>query len=177
MRRGGIVRAAIGGVMSMLVCSVLTGCAVKVNNVRVDTAKIDARVAAKLRCAYRLQSVSDQRPSGDRAGTLGFNLLTVENAPDTLRSQLLQAGIADSGGDGAPVAVELMRLYINQNLYTKLPTVVYRAKVGEGEPFLVRSQLGTMHWGSSEASIYQGYSAAMRDANGRLVSELNARCP
>jgi hypothetical protein len=171
-----MIRAAIGGAVSMLVCGALTGCAVKVNNVSIDTAKIDARVAAKLRCAYRLQSVADQRPAGDRAGTLGLNLLTVENATGTVRAQLLQSGLADSDGDGAPVAVELMRLYINQNLYTKLPTVVYRVKVGEGEPFLVRSQLGTMHWGSSEASIYQGYSTAMRDANGRLVGELNARC-
>ncbi len=163
--------------LALLIGMTLVGCTVKVNNVRVDTAKIDARVSVALRCAYRVQSVSDQRPSGDRAGTLGFNLLTVENAPGTLRSQLLQAGLADAAGEGAPVSVELMRLYINQNLYTSLPTVVYRAKVGEGAPFIVRSQLGTMSWSASEASVYEGYSAAMRDANTRLIGELNARCP
>lgn len=163
--------------ITLLICMALAGCTVKVNNVRVDTAKIDARVSVALRCAYRLQSVSDQRPSGDRAGTLGVNLLTVENAPDTLRSQLLQAGLADAVGEGTPVSVELMRLYINQNLYTKLPTVVYRAKVGEGQAFIVRSQLGTMSWSGSEESVYEGYSAAMRDANTRLIGELNARCP
>lgn len=163
--------------LALLIAMTLAGCTVKVNNVRVDSAKIDARVSVALRCAYRLQSVSDQRPSGDRAGTLGVNLLTVENAPGTLRTQLLQAGLADAAGDGTPVSVELMRLYINQNLYTKLPTVVYRATVGEGQPFIVRSQLGTMSWSGSEASVYEGYSAAMRDANTRLVGELNARCP
>ncbi len=162
--------------LPLLIGMTLVGCTVKVNNVRVDTAKIDARVSVALRCAYRVQSVSDQRPSGDRAGTLGVNLLTVENAPDTLRSQLLQAGLADAAGEGAPVSVELMRLYINQNLYTSLPTVVYRAKVGEGQPFIVRSQLGTMSWSGSEKSVYEGYSAAMRDANTRLIGELNVRC-
>lgn len=162
--------------LPLLIGMTLVGCTVTVNNVRVDTAKIDARVSVALRCAYRVQSVSDQRPSGDRAGTLGVNLLTVENAPDTLRSQLLQAGLADAAGEGAPVSVELMRLYINQNLYTSLPTVVYRAKVGEGQPFIVRSQLGTMSWSGSEKSVYEGYSAAMRDANTRLIGELNVRC-
>lgn len=172
MRAMSMVRA-----LALLIAMTLAGCTVKVNNVRVDSAKIDARVSVALRCAYRLQSVSDQRPSGDRAGTLGVNLLTVENAPGTLRSQLLQAGLADAAGAGTPVSVELMRLYIGQNLYTMLPTVVYRAKVGEGESFIVRSQLGTMSWSGSEASVYEGYSAAMRDANTRLVGELNARCP
>ena len=165
------------GVSLLLICMALIGCTVKVNNVRVDAAKIDARVNATLSCSYRLRSFSDERPSGDRAGTLGVNLLTVENAPETMRSQLVQVGLADVGGEGVPVSVALMRLYINQNLYTKLPTVVYRVKVGEGEPFVVRSQLGSMHWGSSETSVYDGYSAAMRDANSRLVIELNARCP
>jgi hypothetical protein len=163
--------------LPLLLGMTLVGCTVKVNNVRVDTAKIDARVSVTLRCAYRLQSVSDQRPSGDGAGTLGVNLLTVANAPDTLRSQLLQAGLADVAGEGTPVSVDLMRLYINQNLYTSLPTVVYRAKVGEGQPFIVRSQLGTMNWSASEAAVYEGYTAAMRDANTRLLGELNARCP
>lgn len=162
--------------LPLLIGMTLAGCTVKVNNVRVDAAKIDARVSVALRCAYRLQSVSDQRPSGDRAGTLGVNLLTVENAADTVRAQLLQAGFADAAGEGAPVSVELMRLYINQNLYTKLPTVVYRANVGEGPSFIVRSQLGTMNWSGSEESVYEGYSAAMRDANTRLIGELNARC-
>jgi hypothetical protein len=172
-----MIRAAIGGVLlPMLASMVLTGCTVKVNNVRVDTTKIDARVAATLRCGYRLHSVVDQRPSGDRAGALGSNLLTVENASDIVRSQLLQAGFADAVGEGTSLSIEIMRLYINQNLYTKLPTVVYRAKVGEGEPFLVRSQLASMQWSSSEATAYEGYSAAMRDANGRLIDELNARC-
>ncbi len=92
-------------------------------------------------------------------------------------AQLLDAGLKDAADEGAQVSVELMRLYINQNLYTKLPTVVYRAKVGEGQPFIVRSQLGTMSWSGSEASVYDGYSAAMRDANTRLIGELNARCP
>jgi hypothetical protein len=161
----------------LLICVALIGCTVKVNNVRVDAAKIDARVSATLSCSYRLQSFSDERPSGDRAGILGVNLLTVENAPDTLRAQLLDAGLKDAADEGAPVSVELMRLYINQNLYTKLPTVVYRAKVGEGQPFIVRSQLGTMSWSGSEASVYDGYSAAVRDANTRLIGELNARCP
>lgn len=172
MRAMSMVRA-----LALLGAVTLSGCTVKVNNVRVDSAKIDARVSVALRCAYRLQSVSDQRPSGDRAGTLGVNLLTVENAPNTLRSQLLQAGLADAAGVGTPVSVELMRLYINENLYTRLPTVVYRAKVGEGQPFIVRSQSGTMSWSGSEASAYEGYAAAMRDANTRLVDELNARCP
>jgi hypothetical protein len=94
-----------------------------------------------------------------------------------VRSQLLQAGFADIAGGGTVVSVEIMRLYINQNLYTKLPTVVYRAKVDAGEPFLVRSQLASMHWSSSEESVYEGYSEAMRDANSRLIGELNARCP
>jgi hypothetical protein len=163
--------------LSLLVCLTLAGCTVKVNNVRVDTAKLDARGTARLRCGFQLQSVIDQRPSGDRAGTLGLNLLTVENAPDTVRSQLLQAGFADVAGEGTPVSVEIMRLYISQNLYTKLPTVVYRAKAGASEAFLVRSQLASMHWSSSEKSVYEGYSEAMRDANSRLIGELNMRCP
>ena len=169
--------ATLGRALSLLICLVFTGCTAKVNNVRVDTAKIDARGTAKLRCGYRLQSVIDQRPSGDLAGTLGFNLLTVKNAPDTVRSQLLQAGFADVAGGGSAVSVEIMRLYFNQNLYTKLPTVVYRARVDAGEPFLVRSQLASMHWSSSEESVYEGYSEAMRDANSRLIGVLNARCP
>ncbi|MEQ1511746.1 MAG: hypothetical protein ABL934_03605 [Lysobacteraceae bacterium] len=160
----------------LLICMMFAGCTVKVNNVRVDTAKLDARGTATLRCGYRLHSIIDQRPSGDRAGTLGVNLLTVENAPDTLRSQLLQAGLADVAGEGTPVSIELMRLYMNQNLYTMLPTVVYRAKVGDGQPFIIRSQLGSMSWSGSKESVYEGYSTAMRDANGRLIGELNARC-
>lgn len=163
--------------LSLLICAALMGCTVKVNNVRVDATKIDARVSVTLNCGYRLQSFNDERPSGDRAGTLGVNLLTFENAAETIRSQLLQVGLADVGGEGVPVSVALMRLYINENLYTTLPTVVYRVEVGEGEPFVVRSQLASMHWGSSETSIHDGYSAAMRDANSRLATELNMRCP
>ena len=160
----------------LLGCLALAGCTIKVNNVRVDPAKIDGHVATTLRCAYRLESVVDERPSGDRAGALGTNLLTLDNVPDTVRSHLRNAGFADSGGEGTAISLEIMRLYINQNLYTKLPTVVYRVTAGEGQPFLIRSQLASMQWSSSEESVYEGYSAAMRDANGRLIDELNARC-
>lgn len=152
----------------------LAGCTPNIKTVNVDSAKIQARVDLALKCTYRIVEVDDQRPDGDLAGAYGWNALKVEDATTLVRRQLISAGFSET--DGRPVTVDLMRIYLHQNLYTSLPIVVYRVRVEGGEPFVIRSQVGSMAWSGDVKNAYQGYSAAMRDANTRLIDQLNLRC-
>ena len=152
----------------------LAGCTPNIKTVNVDSAKIQARVDLALKCAYRIVEVDDQRPDGDLAGAYGWNALKVEDATTLVRKQLISAGLSET--DGRPVTVDLMRIYLHQNLYTSLPIVVYRVRVDGDEPFVIRSQIGSMAWSGDVKNAYQGYSAAMRDANTRMIDQLNLRC-
>lgn len=155
------------------------GCTVNVKQVRIDASTLDApapNTIVSTRCAYRLTSIVDERPSGDLAGALGANLLTLENAPVLIRERLVKSGIADAEGQGRGVEIRLMRLYMMENLYTRFPIVVYQAKIDDGDPFVVRSQLGEMSWSTDPARAHEGYARALQDANVRLVGALNERC-
>ena len=152
----------------------LAGCTPNIKTVNVDSAKIQARVDLALKCAHRIAEVEDQRPDGDLAGAYGWNALKVEDATTLVRKQLISAGLSET--DGRPVTVDLMRIYLHQNLYTSLPIVVYRVRVDGDEPFVIRSQIGSMAWSGDVKNAYQGYSAAMRDANTRMIDQLNLRC-
>jgi hypothetical protein len=157
----------------------VAGCTVNVKQVRIDASTLDAPVPKAIvstRCAYRLLSIVDERPSGDMAGALGANLITLENAPALIRERLLKSGIADAQGEGRDVEIRLMRLYMMENLYTRFPIVVYQAKIDGSDPFVVRSQLGEMSWSTDPARAHEGYARALQDANARLISVLNEHC-
>lgn len=163
----------------MLIALCLSGQAgaAHVETVRIDPDRIDAVAKIPFKCAYRLGSVIDQRPVGEEAGSLGWRRYILDNAAGVVDGQLRKSGFSDVSAVQAPsVDVMLMRLYIQQNLYTNLPIVVYQAKIDGGEPFVVRSQIGKMTWTAGEDKAYDGYALALRDANERLISELNARC-
>lgn len=160
-------------------CVVLlsSACTPKIVKVDVDPGRLAAIGAtdARLRCAYRLGEVIDMRPSGDRAGGLGFHVFAFEDAPDVVRSSLSNVGFSDTPADRR-VDVRLMRLYINQVNVTKIPVVVYEVHVDGLAPQLIRSQLPNMNWNGSEDEAYRGYGRALEGANRQLVERLNLAC-
>lgn len=151
----------------------------RIQTIPVDTSRLNAAPTLPLKCAFRLDNVTDERPAGDQAGALGKNIYVLDNAPAMLREQFLAGGLIEEATDenALEVNVKLMRLYITQNLYTRVPVVVYMVSVDRGDPFVVRSQVAAMSWSASEEKAYESYAAALRDANNRLFFALNRLCP
>lgn len=154
-----------------------SACTQKIVKVDMDSGRLAAIGApeARLRCGYRLGDVVDMRPSGDRAGGLGFRMFAFEDAPDVVRSSLSRVGFEDAPNARA-VDVRLMRLYINQVNVTKIPVVVYEVQVEGLAPQLIRSQLPNMNWNGSEDEAYRGFGRALEGANRQLVERLNLAC-
>ena len=161
-----------------IVISASSAHAAPIQTIRIDPAKLNSAPSRSLQCAYRLDDLVDDRPAGERAGELGKNQYVLDDAPKVLGDFLLKGGFVDTAeGEGAPVVkVKLARLYITQNLYTRLPVVVYQVSVNEDPPFVIRSQIGSMSWSGREENAYEGYSMAIRDANDRLITALNEHC-
>lgn len=171
---------AVAAVLSCAACNT------QVNRIKVDPQRLHTPASRQapaalrlpaLACAYRLKDVVDARPAGDHSGGLGRHQLTIEDVPALVRSQLLQAGLRPAEADGgAEVRIEIKQLYLTQNQVSKIPVAVYRARVGDQAPFVLRAQQANMNWNSSENEAYDALARALQDVNVRLLIALNERC-
>lgn len=163
-----ILCAAIAG-------GVLAGCATEVHHVRLDPARLtQGAPIARVACPYRLTSVDDDRPAGDRAGGLAQHMFVLEDVAGIVRGQLLDAGLSESAG--TPVRLRVLQFYLAQNTVTKIPVAVYELRIGDGKPMVIRSQLASMNWWGSEREGYRAYAAALADSVRQVVARLDAAC-
>lgn len=125
-------------------------------------------------CGYRLGSVGDRRV-GTTAGSLGGNAFSLDDASALVRRRLLEGGLF-SGGHGLPVSVDVLQLYIAANQSTKIPVVVYRVRIQDDAPVVLRSRAASMNWNSSEAETRKGITRALEDVEAQLSRTLDTRC-
>jgi len=161
----------------------LVSCNGKVVRVDMDSARLapatTTRNAARLTCPHRLKDVVDARPGDGEAGGLGWHAFKFSNAAQTIRDQLLGAGLTDDAGgaDAAPaVNIRVVQLYLAQNQITKIPVAVYQVSIDGAPEFVIRSQKATMNWNGTEDEAYAAYARVLADVNQQLLRELNARC-
>lgn len=156
----------------------LGGCVAAAERVTMDPSRLVLRSDVALACTFRVASVEDARPEGDKAGWLGKHQFTFDDAPGVVRRGLAESGFGiDGDAPGELVHLRILRLYLAQNQVTKIPVAVYEARLGDAPPFLVRSQQADMNWNGSQDEAYEGYTRAVRGANTALVERLNAECP
>lgn len=161
-------------------------CNTKVNQIKVDPQRLHTPASRQapaalrlpaLACAYRLKDVVDARPAGDHSGGLGRHQLMIGDAPALVRSQLLKAGLQPAeASSGAEVSIEIKQLYLTQNQVSKIPVAVYRARIGDQAPFVLRAQQTNMNWNSSQNEAHDALARALQDVNVRLLTALNERC-
>lgn len=166
-------RSAVALLSSMALC----GC-VSMTTVTLDAARLNqpAPPGMRMACQYRLDELVDARPTGGSAGNIGMKAFAVSDPIGIVRDQLAAAGLR-ADAEGRDVDVRLMQFYIAQNTITMVPVVVYEATIAGKGPMVVRGQPASMnHWGSDEEAT-RAYIAALREANARLVTALNAACP
>lgn len=160
------------------ICLMLTACAFNVNKVQVDTARLDTgKSIGTLQCRYGLVAVLDARPSGDRAGGLGENMLLLNDPTELIAARLQSAGMLKGPVPDAPdVQIDIKRFYLTVNTMAKVPVVVLQAKIGQQEPFLIRAQPVTANWNGTENEAYAAMANALHGAATQLVAELNGKC-
>lgn len=160
------------------ICSLLAACAINVNKVQVDTARLDTgKSIGTLQCRYGLVGVVDARPSGDRAGGLGENMLLLNDPSELISSRLQSAGMVKGTTPDAPdVLIEIKRFYLTVNTMAKVPVVVLQARIGQQQPFLVRAQPVSANWNGTENEAYSAMANALQGAATQLVVELNGKC-
>lgn len=169
---------------ALLVPLLLAACHGKVVRVDMDatrlaTPPLPAKHTLRLACPYRLQDVTDARTGDGESGGLGWHAFKFSDAAQTIRSQLLAAGLSDAANDAGPaptVDVRIVQLYLAQNLTTKIPVAVYKVGVGDAPEFVVRSQTASMNWNGSQDEAYAAYARVLVDVNHQLLRELNNRC-
>jgi hypothetical protein len=150
----------------------------KIKQVQVQESRLDSnRRMPKLGCAYRLVRVDDSRPGRDDSGNLGLKFMHLEDATGVVARVLHEDGLPGAEAEGRDVVVALEQMYMTQNLEVKIPVVVYGVRVGNDAPFLVRSKSDTLNWWGSKGEAHAGYARAIADANFRLFTSLNQRCP
>ena len=156
----------------------LGACAVNVNKVQVDTARLDTgKSIGTLQCRYGLLGVVDARPSGDRAGGLGENMLLLDDPSELISSRLQSAGmIKGSVADAPGVLIEIKRFYLTVNTMAKVPVVVVQARIDQQEPFLVRAQPVSANWNGTENEAYSAMADALQGAGIELINVLNGKC-
>lgn len=157
----------------------LSACAMKVNTVQVDSARLETgKAISSLQCRYGLAGVVDVRPSGDRAGGLGENMLLLNDPSELLASRLLKAGMIKAYAPEVPaVMVKIKRFYLSSNNVAKVPVVVLQASIDQQEPFLVRAQPVTTNWWGTEDEATSAMAETLQLATNQLVADLNAKCP
>jgi hypothetical protein len=159
-----------------------SGCATKVVRVDMDATRLapaSPREIPRLACPHRLGDVVDARPGDGESGGLGRHAFKFSNAAETIRGQLLGAGMTDAAmdtGTSPAVNIRLVQLYLTQNQITKIPVAVYQVSVDGAPEFVVRSQKATMNWNGSEDEAYAAYARVLADVNQQLVRQINARC-
>lgn len=162
----------------------LASCNGKVLRVNMDSARLaptpaSARNTARLTCPHRLKDVVDARSGDGEAGGLGWHAFKFSNAAQTIRDQLLGAGLKeDTSGVGTTPAVDIrvVQLYLTQNQSTKIPVAVYRVSIDDAPEFVIRSQKASMNWNGTEDEAYAAYARVLADVNRQLIEALNARC-
>lgn len=164
--------------VSALLAMALMGCAPTLHRVTVDPARVVGATHAQVACAYRLGEVVDARPGAGGVGRLGTGLFELADAAEAVRRNFIAAGlVADSGaGDGTPVQVRILQLYVSQNTITKVPVAVYEIGVEGHAPFRLRSQKASLNWNGSSNEALDAYAAALGDATAQTVARLNAMC-
>lgn len=173
---------ALRPALSIAALLVAGGCSVtvpKVTQVHVDESRLKSgRAMPKLACDYRLLRVDDHRPDAGDSGRLSLNVLHLDDAAGVVTRQLQSLGMkpADAAG-GRDVVIDLKQMYMAQQLEVKIPVVVYGVQVGGDAPYLVRSESSTLNWWGSKGEAHAGYARALDDANNRLLTSLNVRCP
>lgn len=157
----------------------LTACALPTHRVMMQASRLPVDPPANApRCTFQLGKITDARPAGDAAGGLGRHQFTFDDPVSLIKRELLQAGLAAEPAPGRPrVDLRLLRLYLTQNLDTKVPVVVYEVTAAGAAPFLVRSQQITLNWNGSENEAYTAYARALHDADGKLLAALDTLCP
>lgn len=127
-----------------------------------------------LPCAYRLGAVEDRR-AGTTAGSLGAYAFSLEDAAGLVRQRLLDSRLFGDG-DVPAVSIDVLQLYIATNQSTKIPVVVYRARIGEEAPVVFRSRAASVNWNATEAESQRGISRALDDVDAQLAHALHAHC-
>lgn len=157
----------------------LSACAMNVNTVQVDPARLETgKAISGLQCPYGLAGVVDVRPSGDRAGGLGENMLLLNDPSELLANRLLKAGMIKAYAPEVPsVLIEIKRFYLSSNNVAKVPVVVLQAKIDQQEPFLVRAQPVTTNWWGSEDEATSAMAETLQIATNQLITDLNEKCP
>lgn len=154
---------------------VLGGCTRHVVDVNPDAIRHVADDAVPLTCAHRLAEVSDGRADGDKAGSLGTRSFRFPDATGFVRESLSRSGFRDDVAAPA-VHVQIAQLYLGTNDTAVIPVAVYRVRIGDEAPRILRAQLPGMSWSGSEQSAHDAYAHAIDNANAQLVQLLNGRC-
>ena len=162
----------------LVASALLSACSSTVNKVDVDAGRLVAgKPIGSLSCAYRLAELNDARPSGDRAGGLGVNMMLLSDPKQLIRNEFTKAGmLSPEVAEGRAVTINVKQVYLSQNLTTKIPVVVYEVRVHGQEPFIVRGQPASMNWNGTENEAYGALAKAFQVANSQVVSGLNERC-
>jgi hypothetical protein len=165
---------------AMLLAS-LAACSTTVTHVDMDATRLVARDPharpLAVACDYTLGEVVDARADGGEAGGLSGNAFKFDDAVATVRAQLLDAGLSTGASARGPVVgVQIVQLYLAQNLETKVPVAVYRVSLGDEAPFVLRSQKASMNWNGTQNEAYAAYARALADVNRQLVAQLDTRC-
>jgi hypothetical protein len=173
-----VIRATLSG---LALAVLVAGCSTQpMRKVTVDSARLQGGVVKDtLRCPYRLKDVVDARPSGTAAGGAGGVGLTAYSIADPagiVRDQLHAMGLVETA-EGPELSVRLMQLYVGNTNGTKVPVAVYEWTLAGHAPAIIRSQPASMNWWGSDDEMTGALAIALREANRRLVSELNATCP
>lgn len=144
--------------------------------VTVDPARLHLDAKTALRCPYRLKEVVDARPAGNSSGHMGTSAFEIADPVGIVRDELRTLGLTEAA-QGPDVSVRLMQLYFATNRVTKVPVVVYEATLAGHAPMIVRGQPASINWWGSDSEATSALGVALREANRRLVSNLNSACP
>jgi len=161
---------------ALLLPMALGGCKT-MSKVPLDAERLSKTEApkARLACPYRLGALVDARPAGASVGSLGWKAFTVSDPIAVVRDQLAVAGLR-ADGQGVAVDVRLMQFYLTHNTITLVPVVVYEVTIAGHKPVVVRGSPASMNdWGSDNEAT-KAYMAALRLANAKLITSLNAAC-
>ena len=173
-----MIRTVLAGVA---IAALAAGCAsTPMRKVTVDAARLQGGVVNDtLRCPYRLKDVVDARPAGTAAGGaggLGATAYAIADPAGIVREQLHSMGLVETT-EGPELSVRLMQLYVGNTNGTKVPVAVYEWTLAGHTPAIIRSQPASMNWWGSDDEMTGALAIALREANRRLVSELNRSCP
>lgn len=158
-----------------VMCS-LAACTVPIERVALDAERLVKPATTTLACPYSVE-IMDARPANDRAGGLQNRMFLLEDVESIIRKGLEVSGFVSGVPTATPkVSLKIMRLYLDQSHYTKIPVLVYQVTIRQQSPFLIRAQIASMNWRGTENEAYDAFAEIIQDANRQLISKLNATC-